>query len=298
MRELPKLAAALARMGARPTYFVNYQAARQPWAGPILRELVAGDRAEIGAHVHPWNTPPLEDGTWPGDTMLCNYPLAKQAAKIAAVTEALRDVTGTRPTSFRAGRFGLGPRTVQALVSTGYRADSSVTPFISWADSDKGPDFRTAPLEIYRIDGATRVVTPAPDGPIAEVPVSAGFTTGGLKRWARLERLLGGRMARALRLPAIAARTNLHRLVTLSPEGTSLEDMAALSRGLVASGVGLLHMHLHSSSLLPGANPFTSSRADVDGVLDRLSRSIEHVSKLGPVVFQTVAEAAATAPAA
>src|SRR5689334_1222646 len=54
IRELLVLDRFFERLGVRATYFTSYQVAVTPWSAELLRDLVPGGRAEIGAHLHPW----------------------------------------------------------------------------------------------------------------------------------------------------------------------------------------------------------------------------------------------------
>src|SRR5438876_12172844 len=126
--ELRRLAAFFDRLGVRPTYFTTYQVAIDPSAADVLREVSHGGRGEIGAHLHPWNTPPLTEAFVPRNSMLYNLPAELQRAKVEQLTAILEETFGHRPTAFRAGRYGLGPDTVAALLSCGYCVDSSVSP--------------------------------------------------------------------------------------------------------------------------------------------------------------------------
>jgi len=103
IRELPRLDALFQGLGVRATYFTTYQVAIRTWAAAILRDLHAGG-AELGAHLHPWNTPPLDDAFVPRNTMLKNLPAALQLAKLERLTATLREAFGARPLAFRAGR--------------------------------------------------------------------------------------------------------------------------------------------------------------------------------------------------
>src|SRR5207244_2594717 len=90
IRELPRLHALFQRLGMRATYFSSYQVAIRERAAAMLRELRAGG-AEIGAHLHPWNTPPLEESFLPRNSMLKNLPPALQVAKLERLTATLRE---------------------------------------------------------------------------------------------------------------------------------------------------------------------------------------------------------------
>jgi hypothetical protein len=87
----------------------------------------------------------------PRHSMLKNLAADLQARKLRMLRDVLASATGQAPTSFRAGRFGLGPETVRALIDAGFRVDSSVTPWIDWTGFDDGPDFRGAPQGCYRV---------------------------------------------------------------------------------------------------------------------------------------------------
>src|SRR5439155_773374 len=78
------------------------------WAADILGEVRARWGDEVGAHLHPWNTPPLDDPFLPHNTVLKNLPGALQRAKLEHLTALLTQAVGARPRCFRAGRFGLG----------------------------------------------------------------------------------------------------------------------------------------------------------------------------------------------
>lgn len=144
-----------------PTYLVTSAVVEDDCAS----ELLDGWRqagAEIGAHLHPWTTPPYA----PRAGLRYNDPVHAYPSqlpdellfeKTTNLTEQLTARFGTRPTSYRAGRFGFDQRGAQILAATGYQVDSSVTPLTSWAshpglDGAGGPDFRYHPASPFRID--------------------------------------------------------------------------------------------------------------------------------------------------
>jgi len=268
IRALPALAMFFEGLGIRPTYFVTYQVTIRRWAAEILAEISAGGRGEIGAHLHPWNTPPIDPVVRPGDSMLCNLAEETQRAKLAVLTEAMEQAFGRRPLAFRAGRFGFGPGTARALIAAGYPVDSSVTPNFSWQRSDAGPNFLGAPLGAYTLDGKGDVREPVPGGSLVEVPISAGFTGFRVRQWGKLLTLSPSRRA-------LLARTGLARRSMLSPETTSARDMLAVARRILDAGIPFLHVMFHSSSLRPGLSEFTHSRRDVLVLYDRIEQFLE-----------------------
>ncbi len=69
------------RYGVRPIYLVDYAVATQPEAYLPLREIFQSKRCEIGAHLHPWITPPFleELGARASFTRTCRRPAKSKA---------------------------------------------------------------------------------------------------------------------------------------------------------------------------------------------------------------------------
>jgi hypothetical protein len=291
--ELRRLAPFLDRLGVRPTYFTAYQVAIRERAAETLREVCAGGRAEIAAHLHPWNTPPLAEAFIPRNSMLKNLPADLQVAKLRQLTVALEEAFHLTPRAFRAGRYGLGPDTVAALSSCGYRVDSSVEPFISWEESDEGATFVGAPLGAYRLSPQRDVRQPAPDGDVLEIPLSSGFNRRPFSLWGRIRGVLDTAPLRPLHLVGLAARLGLCKRIVLSPELASVPDMLTLSRRLLEHGVRHLQLSWHSPSLKPGLSPFARTVADVERLYAKIEGYLEGLSRIIPYTFATVSEAAA-----
>ena len=291
IRELPRLDALFQGLGVRATYFTTYQVAICHWAAAILREL-HGAGAELGAHLHPWNTPPLDEPFLPRNTMLKNLPAALQLAKLERLTAALREAFGGRPVAFRAGRYGLGPDTITALIRCGYAVDSSVTPFVSWEEYDDGPTFIGAPLHAYRLAGGADVRIPQPGGALLELPLSLGYNRPPSRAWTGVYRALSTPALRPLHLRGIASRAGILKRIALSPETASVADMLRLSRRLIDAGVGYLHLVLHSPTLRPGLSPFAPDRASVERMYRAIASYVEGVSRVTPLRCVTVSEAA------
>ena len=290
--ELRRLARLFDRLGVRPTYFTTYQVAIDPEAVAILREVGDESRAEIGAHLHPWNTPPLTEEFVPRNSMVKNLPADLQRAKIETLTAALQEAFGRRPRGFRAGRYGIGPETIAALDACGYRVDSSVSPFVNLEEVDDGPTFVGAPFKLYRLSPYRDVREPDPDGPVLEMPLSYGFSRGPFPVWDRVQRVLEAAPLRWLRLPGVASRVGLSRRLCLNPEYESVADMLTLSARLLEHGVRQLHMSWHTPSLKPGLSPFTPTAADVERLYASIEAFVEGLAGVTPFKFATVSEAA------
>ena len=291
--ELHRLARFFDRLGVRPTYFTAYQVAIQPRAAETLRDLCAEGRAEIAAHLHPWNTPPLAEAFVPRNSMVKNLPAELQLAKLRRLTAALEEAFGFTPRAFRAGRYGLGRDTVGALVRCGYRVDSSVTPFVSWENVDDGPTFVGAPVVAYHVAPDRDVRRSAPDGDLLEIPLSYGFSRGPFGLWGRVRRVLDVAPFRPFHLVGLAARAGLFKRIALCPEVASVADMLTLSRRLLEHGVRHLHLSWHSPSLKPGLSPFAATGADVACLYSSVETYLDGLSRMTPITFAAISEAAA-----
>jgi hypothetical protein len=290
--EVRTLAPFLERLGVRPTYFTAYQVAIHAPAVDALREACAGGRGEIGAHLHPWNTPPLDEAFVPRNSMLKNLPADLQRAKLVRLTAALEEAFGVAPRTFRAGRYGFGRETVGALLACGYQVDSSVSPFIDLAATDDGPSFVGAPIAPYYLAPDRNVTQPAPDGTLLEIPLSYGFNRGPFEFWDPARRLLETAPWRWLHLAGLAARVGIVKRLALTPELTSVADMLTLSRRLLEQGAPHLHVSWHSPSLTPGLSPFGATAQDVARLYASIEAYFEGLSRSVNVTFATISEAA------
>jgi len=288
---VPGMHARMSALGLRVTYFLAHSVATDLSAVAAVRELAA-EGAEIAAHLHPWNTPPLDETMVPRNSMLKNLPAELQLRKIARLTERIAEAFGNAPTAFRAGRFALGPATVEALVRNGYRVDSSVMPWIDWRDTDDGPDFFGAPQHVYRLAADASVTSSSADGPILEVPLSTGFNRWPFLPWATFHRGLRTGVPHRLRLAGVAHRTGFLRRILISPEGGETRDMLQLARLLVSHGVEHLQIMWHSPTLVPGLTPFARTRDDVDLLYRKVEDFVHGLKEFAAVTFATVSETA------
>ena len=151
------------RHGVVPTYVVDYPVATTAEAIDVLGRFAADGRCEIGAHLHPWVTPPAEGPVDTYHSYPGNLPPALERKKLAALTEAIAAGFGKRPTVYKAGRYGLGAATPAILREQGYEVDVSVVPYTDFS-GDGGPDFSGAPAAPFLVE----------DG-LCEIPLSVGF---------------------------------------------------------------------------------------------------------------------------
>lgn len=268
-RALPRLQALCDTYGVRPSYLVTHEMATREPSRSILRDLLATGRCEIGAHLHPWSSPPYRE-----EDLVGRYPSqlddSELETQLNELTEAIETSLGVRPVSYRAGRHGFDERSLRILEKLRYRVDTSVDPLFNETRKG-GPSFAGAPVYPYRPDPSN--VRKAGASKVLEIPVSAAtapFLPKALER-------------RFASLPAIPWRGYLKRLglraVWLRPSYSSVSDAKALASTLVARGVPTLNMLFHSSELVPEGSPYNRTDADVDRFFEKLERVFEHIVK-------------------
>ena len=184
VRIIPRHQKVFDRYGLKPTYLATYSVVSCNWAVDILSDLLSQNKCEIGAHLHPWDTPPLQEKINERNSMLKNLPYELQLAKINALTDKLISLCGRKPLSFRAGRWGLGPDTVKALITCGYQVDCSVTPTVSWTHCGDGPDYPDIRTEPYWLSGDGK--ESEYNKSLLEVPVTIGFNRWPFEIWQKI----------------------------------------------------------------------------------------------------------------
>jgi hypothetical protein len=295
IQELPRVQELFDRFGARPTYLVNYPPLVDAQSVRVLGELAARKDVELAAHCHPWNTPPrTADGVQ--DSMMCRFSEAVNRRKITAVRDRMKQELGVTPTSFRAGRWGLGATVTTALHHSGFEVDCSVSPLIDWTPAG-GPDHRCAPVVPYRFS-PERPLSPDPEGAMVEMPTTIGFFGRHHARKARRRRELeSSELVRRLKVVGALDRAGLLTMRWLSPEASSGADMVRLVDGcLTAPARDFLQVTFHSSTLLPGATPFAPDGDARRRFLENLAQVLTHLADSG-ARFRTLREASRELPA-
>lgn len=123
----------------RPVYVVDYPVAAQQAARRPLRGLAESERACIGAHLHPWVTPPYSEELSRFNSYGGNLSEQLEFDKIAALTDQIEKSFGKRPIVYKAGRYGVGPNTLRILSELGYLMDLSPSPPLDCSE-DGNPD--------------------------------------------------------------------------------------------------------------------------------------------------------------
>jgi hypothetical protein len=258
---------------------VTYPVATDRSAVSILRPIADRGACEIGAHCHPWSTPPLVEPNTRENSILGNLPSEVQYAKIKLLHSAIAASFSIEPRIFKAGRFGYNTSVGRTLQRLAYQIDTSVTPYTSWISS-QGFDFTDVAPDPFAI--------PAEDGTpdwrpatLFEVPVSIGFLQRPFARHNRILAAVTRHPFRRLRLASLLDRLGLLNKAWLSPECTDGKTMIRLARSMMREGYRVLNLTFHSPSLVAGLTPFTRTAEDELRLVRNLREFLQFAAESG-----------------
>jgi hypothetical protein len=262
----------LAAFGIVPAYLLTYPVATSAIAGGLFRELLATGGCEIGAQLHPWVTPPIEEAISDFHSYPSNLPVDLERRKNDQLIAAIEATTGARPRIYKAGRYGLDLSRADMLAGLGFQVDTSVMPYHDFGTMGGGPDFFGLPDGPFWLDGArTLLGLPSTQGLV-------GLLSAHLPD-AALRQLYTPGMTR-LRVPGVLARLGLVERLRLSPEGFSLDAARRLIDARVARGPAAFVLSFHSPSLRPGCTPYVRDQAELGGFLDTLYDTLDHLVRV------------------
>lgn len=253
------------RYGVCPMYMLDYPVASQSAGYGPLADYVKDGRCELGTQLHPWVNPPFLEELNSTNSFPGNLPLSLEFEKLKVLTETIEARLGVRPRVYRAGRYGVGPRTADILRRLGYRVDVSVVPQRSFARQG-GPDFFGFPATPYWTDAECTLL---------EMPLTAGVVGALAGPATRLGRHLFRSDNRGSVLTAVLAHTHAAEQIRLTPEGITIDEAKKLVRAMLAGGLRVFTLTYHSPSLLPGSTPYVRSPADRDRLLAWLDQFYE-----------------------
>lgn len=265
--------------GLRLTFLVDHPIARDARSVAVISELASSGRGEVGAHMHPWCNPPYHDADTA--TSYTGYlPPDVQRAKLAVLGDAIEESFAVRPTSYRAGRWGIAGSTLPLLEELGFTVDSSVTS-LRWEYDAGGPSFLGAPHTPYFPDRAN----PCRPGSstILEVPVPSimrGPAGRGME-WV---------LRRIRPFPGLGRLLDRAGRCWLRPSEGDPESLARAAAAFLDRGLPILHIMFHSSELMPGASPYVRDEAGLEAFLARLRAVVEPLMADGSVVPATLAD--------
>lgn len=280
---IPRLQKLFDQYGIKPTYLLSYPFAEDEECVSVFSSIFKDNRCEIGSHLHPWTTPPVNQVE--KDQLILPSALEKNIleTKLINLTNCIKDSFGFSPLSYRAGRFGFDLKSAMILKNLGYKVDTSVTPLHSWKCYN-GPSFlydRVEPhtlMEKYKNDALESFL---------EIPVSIALTRElgmfkciylNLPHFTKIRGLLGNKYL------------NIVDLIWLYPVLYTHQEMIKLSEALVKRKVNVLNMFLHSNELKAGESVYHKTEKDIDNYFDRMKYYFDYVFSNFTIKSRTLSE--------
>lgn len=287
IQKLPEFQAFCEDLNIRPTYFIDYAVADNLDAVCALKAISGDNQCEIGAHLHPWCNPPYFGESGEKESHVINLPMTQVEEKLDALIEIINTRFGVIPNSFRTGRWGINGDILQLLVKKGFQVDSSMYPFYR-NDYFNNENVK---LEPYWPD-YSNPSRPGPQRNIVELPVTVGFNRSNYATMLKIYNLVSSPLFSALRLVGILWHTHLLRKLYLSPESTTGNEMKPLIRSSLHNDNPVIHMYLHSSSLIDRAREFKHQQYTYDMICENIKQAVAYTRQKANIRFCTISEAA------
>jgi len=242
---LPRFQGLCERHRLKPTYLTNYEMAENPFFREFGHDVLERNQAEIGMHLHAWNSPPLEEDTLKGQAYLIEYPDNVMKNKIGFMTELLEKRFGRKPVSHRSGRWAFNTTYAHLLDRNGYLIDCSVTPYVSWThvpgdpNGPGGTDYTNFLAKPYFMD-LDRIHLKG-TSKLLEVPVTIVMKS---------------------KTPPIT--------VWLRPNGSNLNSMLEILNLACQEKWRCVEFMLHSSELMPAGSPTFKTEEDIEVLYEDL----------------------------
>lgn len=268
------------RLGIHPTYFIDYPVVVNKKSNQLIKELVKNNPCEIGTHLHPWCNPPYDEDLNARNSYTNNLPVELQFKKLRFLTESIESNIGTRPVSYRAGRYGFDETSISMLEELNYQIDSSVVPYRKNGIEDE-PSFSFVDLNPYFL--SYNDVCVAGKSKILEVPITVEFTKKAPKAFKKVYPSL----------PNVGIRRFLRKtldfdLIWLRPSYSTVPAMIKLIDNVISNGASVLNMMFHSTELMPGASPYNQTTEDVERFLEKIQKVVVHIKEHYSINFITI----------
>jgi len=269
-----------------PTYFVDYAIAEKKENCAILNHYFKRSLCDMGAHLHPWCTPPITEGISAHNSFIINLPILLVQQKLKKLTDILKERFNVHPFSFRSGRWGMNGSILQLLASFGYKVDSSIRPFYS----DKDFSYNNAPVYPYYPD-FNNCLTRGRQQHLLEIPATAGFNFPWFNFLNKLHAFLSSSKFAKLHLIGIMWRLKLLRKISITPEGYTSKDICRCIDMNVKNGNTVINLYFHSSDLLIGSTAYVKTQLDKQKFYKTLEDVIVYVKATYNSQFFSVRDA-------
>lgn len=256
-QELIQFVDELLAVGAKVTLAMDFPFISSQGGAAVVEKYrkLADSKVEFATHLHPWVNPPFEEQntenevvdvySYPG-----NLPKNLEYNKLMTLTEKIESVSGIRPVTYLAGRYGIGKNTAQHLIELGYQIDLSISAYCDFS-AQEGPDFSGYGNTIFEQDAL--VYVPHTCSILSAIPFIQNYANRHPELFTRWQNnLIKKAVGKCLRL----------RRYRLSPEGFTLRQMQQLTYSQQQIGQNEFVLSLHSPSLKPALTPYVRNHKE------------------------------------
>lgn len=252
------------QFGVKPLYLIDYPVIDDPVGGPLYADLVKSGRAEVGIQLHPWVSPPFDEQVTQHNSFAGNLPLALEREKLLRLRDRIAQVIGVAPISYRAGRYGLGPNSIDLLCELGIKIDTSVRSNFNYS-AEGGPNYAKSPLTPYWLNK---------QGGLAELPLTTIFSGRLREQGPALFR----RIDDMPMLKSILSRTGFLERISLTPEGIGFDDIVKGIDVAIDDGLPILNLSFHSPSLRAGHTPYVTNQAEQEAFFECWRQTFQYLA--------------------
>jgi hypothetical protein len=295
LRAVPRLQELCDKYRIKPTYLVTSEVCEDSFAREMFCDYIENGQAEIGAHLHAWTTPPFQnkEGYRYNDehhAFAHDLPNDLLANKLRYLTDQIGTAFGSRPTSFRSGRYGFSENLAKLLIANGYLVDSSITPYINWSGlkgipgMKGGPDFREKRPFPYTYDYDGRS--------LLEIPVTILPTRFPLNMENRLSDYYFNNVNSSIVLRSLRSMFFKNQPMWLRPfTWTNLNHLDELVKEALSIKLPYIVMIFHSSELMADCSIYRTDNASIERLFELLE-SFFMVLNYSGITSITLSEAA------
>ena len=244
------------RHGAKPLYFITWPLMKDAATVAYFKNLHSNGKADLGLHLHQWVTPPHDQENTLRNSYQCNLSSDLHQQKLRELVSTFEAAFGFKPTSHRAGRYGVSPQIHDALLAENIPYDFSPNPGNDQS-SVAGPDFSGT-------GNAPWIRETANGNRLYCLPVTGG------RCWRHTSKLLAPTFSppgNTRPLPGVFKKISAS--MRLTPEGIPLSELCRFTKNILKKDITLLTYSLHSTSLTIGATPYSGHAANVEEILQK-----------------------------
>ena len=275
-RYIPRFQELCNRYQFKPTYLCSYEMVMCDMFKRFIKQVLQEEKAEVGAHLHPWRCPPIVELTGHDYKYLPyphEYPENLIHEKLSTLTQSIRNNLAIPPRSYRAGRWGLVSSHIPILEDLGFRVDSSITPKVSWKDTPGLPggaggiDFSSADLHPHFLNYDENREKRSR---ILEVPVTILFPVRLFNSWNIQWKFFINNRNRLLK--KIIGRLGLAPQWFRPYAYMGIGDLINIFKKARGINLPCVNLMFHSNELMPGGSPYHLDQKAVDALYEKFEK--------------------------